>query len=162
MRRQSGSTDSSQGGRRRRNKYREESIKEDSEDEDTIRPSRSGRKRHRGAQDDEDDNKPPPMAQSVRYRNLVIGDTAEVTKFFEGRFRDMQQASCKIIAKAFIKVVEPKKQTNHPYTGGAERAPEWWPPLPTENKTGGVKHREPDHLLKPGWSSHRIEEYVKS
>lgn len=89
------------------------------------------------------------MTQNMRYRNLRISDTAEVTKFFEGRFREMQQASCKIIAKAFVKVVEPKKQTNHPYTGGAKRAPEWWPPLPTDNNLG-VKHKEPDHLLKPG------------
>jgi len=149
MRRQSSSTDSSHGNRRHRNRFREESIQEDSEDEDTILASKSRRKRPRGAQDNDDD-KPPPMAPSMRFRNLTIGDKAEVTKFFEGRFRDMQQASCKIIAKAIVKVVEPKKQTNHPYTGGAERAPEWWPPLPSDNKPGGVKHREPDHLLKPG------------
>lgn len=75
-------------------------------------------------------------------RNLRIGDTPEVTKFYEGRFRDIQQFACKTIAKTFIKVVEPRKQTNFPYTGGPERAPAWWP--------HGVKHKEPDHILKPG------------
>jgi hypothetical protein len=44
-------------------------------------------------------------------------------------------------------LVEPKKQTHHPYTKGDEQAPSWWP-----NTTGpnNVRHKEPDHLLKPG------------
>lgn len=151
MRRQSSSTDSSSGQRRNRTRLRQDLIKEDSDDDDDDDEGiiQKGRKRLRGAQDDDDD-KAAVMAHSTRTRELRIADTEEVTKFFEGRFRDLQQAACKIIAKAFVKVVEPRKQTNFPYTGGADRAPLWWPPMPVEGQTGGVKHKEPDHLLKPG------------
>jgi hypothetical protein len=59
-----------------------------------------------------------------------------------------------MVAKAFIKFIEPRKQVRHPYNGGKPPAgsapgttgdpektkPEWWPP--------GVMHKEPDHLRK--------------
>jgi len=82
--------------------------------------------------------------QSQKYQQLVIGDEEEVEKFYCQRFRDMQQSSCKVIGKAFVKLVEPKKQTHYPYTKGEAQAPSWWP---LDKK---VRHREPDHLLKPG------------
>lgn len=148
-RRQSTSTDSSSSGhpiRCQRNRVRQDLIQEDSDEDSTATPNKGRNKRLRGSQDEDEDK---VQLLTSRVRNLRIGDTEEVTKFLESRFRDLQQAACKIIAKAFVKVVEPKKQTNHPYTGGAERAPKWWPPLPSPNRTGGVKHREPDHLLKP-------------
>lgn len=59
----------------------------------------------------------------------------------------MQQSACKVMGKAFVKLVEPRKQTHHPYTGGNDKAPSWWPPTIGE---GAVRHKEPDHLLKPG------------
>jgi hypothetical protein len=79
----------------------------------------------------------------------MIGNEAEVEKFYHCRFKDMQQSSCKIIGKAFVKLVEPKKQTHHPYTKGDEKAPPWWPPTTGEDNVK-VRHKEPDHLLKPG------------
>jgi hypothetical protein len=78
---------------------------------------------------------------------LVIGDEAEVERFYFVRFKDMQQSSCKVMGKAFVKLVEPKKQTHHPYTKGDVKAPPWWPDTKGENS---VRHKEPDHLLKPG------------
>lgn len=42
--------------------------------------------------------------------------------------------------------MEPKKQTHFPYTKGADAAPPWWPPTKGDEH---VRHREPDHLLKP-------------
>lgn len=57
-----------------------------------------------------------------------------------------------MIAKAWVKLVEPHKQIHFPYNGRKvvagktiqlspiETQPPWWPP--------GVRHREPDHLLK--------------
>jgi hypothetical protein len=60
---------------------------------------------------------------------------------------DMQQSSCKVMAKAFVKLVEPKKQSNHPYTKGNLKAPPWWPNTEGANS---VTHKEPDHLKKPG------------
>lgn len=80
-------------------------------------------------------------------QQLIIGDSDEVWQYYQTRFRDMQQSACKVMGKAFVRLVEPKKQTHHPYTKGDEKAPPWWP-----ETTGadGVRHKEPDHLLKRG------------
>lgn len=83
---------------------------------------------------------------SVKSQKLTIGNDADVDRFYYIRFKDMQQSSCKVMGKAFVKLVEPRKQTHHPYTGGNEKAPSWWPPTKGDN---AVRHKEPDHLLKP-------------
>ena len=80
-------------------------------------------------------------------RQLVIGDGVEVERFFSLRFKDMHQSSCKVIAKAFVKLLEPKKQAHYPYAKGDTNAPPWWPDTKGAN---AVRHKEPDHLLKPG------------
>lgn len=53
---------------------------------------------------------------------------------------ELQQVPCKVIAKAWIKTIEPKKQTSHPYKLAEASKPPWWPRT--------VRHVEPDHLLK--------------
>lgn len=83
----------------------------------------------------------PPNSSNPEYRALTIGDSEEVIAFLETRFRQLQQLVCKIVAKAWIKVIEPKKQTRFPYNKGVEAKPLWWPE--------SVRHREPDHLKKP-------------
>jgi hypothetical protein len=55
-------------------------------------------------------------------------------------FKSIQQLPCKAIAKEYIKTVEPRKQTTHPYKRGDSAKPNWWPL--------GVRHTEPDHLKK--------------
>ena len=92
------------------------------------------------------DDTPVPIPVK-KSQTLRIGDTAEVEKFYFTRFKDMQQAACKVMGKAFVKLIEPKKQTHHPYTKGDDKKPPWWPITQGEH---GVRHREPDHLLKPG------------
>ncbi|KAH6681593.1 hypothetical protein B0J14DRAFT_218265 [Halenospora varia] len=87
-----------------------------------------------------------PVTAQHESEPLRIGDSREVEKFYTVRFKDMQQASCKVMGKAFVKLMEPKKQTHHPYTKGVKAAPPWWPNTSGENS---VRHREPDHLLKP-------------
>lgn len=74
--------------------------------------------------------------------------------YYEKIFQNLQQTNCRVIAKAYIKLVEPRKQVNYPYNGrkiieGRTRQldpeatkPPWWPL--------GVSHREPDHLPKVG------------
>jgi hypothetical protein len=74
--------------------------------------------------------------------------------YYEKVFQNLQQANCRIIAKAYVRIVEPRKQINYPYNGRKVIAgrthefdpdmtkPPWWP--------AGVRHREPDHLLKTG------------
>ena len=86
-----------------------------------------------------------PAVSGAEFKPLVIGNAAEVTTFLETRFRQLQQLCCKIVAKQWIKVIEPKKQTRYPYNRGEESKPEWWPV--------DVRHKEPDHLMKPGIGS---------
>lgn len=111
-------------------------------------PVRQGRKRPRGTRaiNDEDDL---PMTVSSR-RCIKIGDSAAVWGFYEQRFKNCQQTACKLIAKAWVKAVEPKKQSTHPYTGSDEKAPGWWPKAWGPTKDDKVRHKEPDHLYKRG------------
>jgi len=84
--------------------------------------------------------------------SIKIGDTITVDEYFDRQFKRIQQLNCKVIAKAWIKVVEPKKQSNHPYNGGKpdpggkadpeKTKPDWWPE--------GYRHKEPDHVKKAG------------
>ncbi|OKP00905.1 hypothetical protein PENSUB_7486 [Penicillium subrubescens] len=105
---------------------------------------------------DSDDCSPNGSNEMVPLR---IGDTAKVLTYYEGALKHFQQLNCRMVAKAFIKFIEPRKQVRHPYNGGKPPAgsapgttgdpektkPEWWPP--------GVMHKEPDHLRK----EYRIE-----
>ncbi|KAI6092616.1 hypothetical protein F4821DRAFT_137866 [Hypoxylon rubiginosum] len=84
----------------------------------------------------------PPM------RAITVGDSDEVWKAYDERFKSIQQSACKLIAKAWVKAVEPKKQSTHPYTGSDEKAPDWWPKPWGPNKEQRVRHKEPDHLYK--------------
>lgn len=89
----------------------------------------------------------PQTLLSIRNQGLL-------RKYYEKAFDSLQQTNCRILAKAYIKLVEPRKQVNYPYNGRKniagvpnqfdpeETKPGWWP--------AGVIHREPDHLRKPG------------
>ena len=142
----SSSGDSSSGGRSRR-QYKRQSRSEESDDTDS---GKGKRKRLRGPQylafDNDDTPMPVPV---VKASQLIIGNEAEVETFYHTRFKEMQQSSCKVIGKVFVKLVEPKKQTHYPYTKGDDMAPPWWPvtSITVENH---VRHKEPDHLLRPG------------
>ncbi|EJU03575.1 hypothetical protein DACRYDRAFT_99183 [Dacryopinax primogenitus] len=65
----------------------------------------------------------------------------QLDAWYTDKMHALQQTTCKLVAKCWIKVIEPKKQTKHPYNLGEEGKPIWWPK--------GLQHREPDHLLKP-------------
>ncbi|KAH8702387.1 hypothetical protein BGW36DRAFT_116075 [Talaromyces proteolyticus] len=95
-----------------------------------------------------------PMEEETDLVPLEIGDTRKVTAYYDSAFKRMQQLNCRMLAKGFIKLIEPRKQVKHPYNGGKPPAgsppgtrgdpertkPDWWPQ--------GVMHREPDHLRK--------------
>lgn len=95
------------------------------------------------------------LARSVSTSNIAFPSSSSVsnlvettfqneaarTAFLELRFGQLQQGMCKTVSKAWIKIIEPKKQTRCPYNKGEEGKPEWWPL--------GVRHKEPDHLMKP-------------
>lgn len=141
MRRLAGN-DSGSGKRRRHRQLRQSS--EDSDDDDSTGSKKTKRYHHQ--YDDSSEDTPSPIVER-KTMLLRIGDEEEVTKFYSCRFKDMQQASCKVMGKAFVKLVEPRKQTHYPYTKGADKAPPWWPATSGDLS---VRHREPDHLLKPG------------
>ncbi|KAI9835962.1 MAG: hypothetical protein M1838_005178 [Thelocarpon superellum] len=85
---------------------------------------------------------PAPMIDLdlVLEQQMEIGESSTVEDFYRARFHDLQQLHCKVLAKAWIKKLEPRKQTTHPYKDGDDAAPDWWP--------AGVRHREPDHIKK--------------
>lgn len=95
-----------------------------------------------------------PPSPTIKRSVLHVGEKDLLRQYYEKGFENFQQLNCRVIAKAFIKLVEPRKQVNHPYNGkkaalgsSTQRAdpeltkPRWWP--------AGVTHKEPDHLIKP-------------
>lgn len=85
---------------------------------------------------------------------LFVRDQVFLRRYYEKAFENLQQINCRTIAKAYVKLVDPRKQINYPYNGRKVVAgktlqhdpevtkPPWWP--------SGVRHREPDHLFKAG------------
>lgn len=85
---------------------------------------------------------------------ISIRDKEFLRRYYEKVFQNLQQTNCRVLAKAYVKLVEPRKQVNYPYNGRKivdgrtqqlnpeETKPPWWP--------AGVSHREPDHLPKAG------------
>jgi hypothetical protein len=94
---------------------------------------------------------PPVIAPSKIP--IQIGDETAVWKFYEHRFKRIQQTACKIMAKPIIKLISPKKQANNPYTGGDLTAPAWWPKPWGPGEKDKVRHVEPDHQWKKGLHS---------
>ena len=78
---------------------------------------------------------------STPMHTLTLSADA-IDNYYASRFAALQQATCKLVVKAWIKVIEPKKQMKFPYNKGEDLKPAWWPE--------GVRHREPDHLSKTG------------
>lgn len=85
---------------------------------------------------------------------ISVQDKEFLRRYYEKVFINLQQTNCRVIAKAYVKLVEPRKQVKYPYNGRKivdgktqqlhpdETKPPWWP--------SGVSHREPDHLPKAG------------
>ncbi|KAL4940740.1 hypothetical protein BDV06DRAFT_16214 [Aspergillus oleicola] len=87
---------------------------------------------------------PSPSANYV-MTSLEIGDSRKIEEFYLLALIAFQQFNCRTMCKAFIKVIEDRKQVNYPYNGGPTKEPEktkpkWWP--------WDVQHKEPDHLKK--------------
>lgn len=87
---------------------------------------------------------------------IPIQDPQAMIHVYEKAFEKILQTNCRVLAKAYIKLVEPRKQVNYPYNGRKSirgrtvqlnpeaTKPSWWP--------SHVRHREPGHLLKVGTS----------
>lgn len=91
---------------------------------------------------------------SAGLHTVSVSDQDQLPLYYAQAFDSLQQTNCRILAKAYVKLVEPRKQLNYPYNGrkiieGSPRRfdpqttrPPWWP--------SEVTHREPDHLPKVG------------
>lgn len=95
------------------------------------------------------------LGMNGQQKKLIpIRDKYFLRQYYEKAFENLQQTNCRVLAKAYVKLVEPRKQVHYPYNGRKIVAgktqqlepdaskPPWWP--------SGVNHREPDHLLKAG------------
>ncbi|KAJ5791972.1 uncharacterized protein N7503_007950 [Penicillium pulvis] len=83
---------------------------------------------------------------------ISITDKGFLHRYYEKIWENFQQTNCRVLAKAYVKLIEPRKQVTYPYNGRKviagkthqldpnETKPPWWPT--------GVSHREPDHLPK--------------
>ncbi|KAJ5884682.1 hypothetical protein N7495_009192 [Penicillium taxi] len=95
----------------------------------------------------------PKAKEPLKEEQKVLISTRDkdiLRQYYEKAFKNLQQTNCRVLAKAYIKLVEPRKQVNYPYNGRKivagttcqlepdDTKPPWWP--------SGVSHREPDHL----------------
>jgi len=97
---------------------------------------------NRTAYSDSDSNPGGEVETIPQHVPLRIGDADALTTFYTTRLCQMQQLNCRLIAKVWIKVIQPKKQSNFAYKYGDSSKPPWWPK--------DIKHQEPDHLKKHG------------
>lgn len=76
------------------------------------------------------------------YKTIVIDphNKLDVKNYLYNCFEEFQQIPCKLLSKAWIKLIEPRKQSKYPYKQGDSSKPYWWP--------ANCIHREPDHLKK--------------
>ncbi|KAJ5157816.1 uncharacterized protein N7482_008916 [Penicillium canariense] len=100
---------------------------------------------------------PPCKQPSADLHTVPSNGQGQLALYYTQAFDSLHQANCRILAKAYIKLIEPGKQLNYPYNGrkmvaGSRRqfhpqttTPPWWP--------SGVTHREPDHLPKNAFAS---------
>lgn len=72
---------------------------------------------------------------------LHLNDIHETKNYIFHCLKHLRQIPCKILAKIWIKAIEPKKKIKYPYINGDAAKPNWWPV--------DVQHKEPDHLQKP-------------
>lgn len=108
--------------------------------------SRSQRSRKRRTAPDIHDD--IPAATTAKKRSITIGDSQQVWAFYDQCLKACQQNACKIMGKAWVKAVAPKKQSTNAYIKGDSSAPDWWPKRYGPNSSDYVRHKEPDHLLK--------------
>jgi hypothetical protein len=111
-----------------------------------LQQSRRREAGHRG----ELDNDASPVTSSPK-KGLQIRESQVVWEFYDRGFKYNRQTACREIAKAFIKLIAPKKQTNNPYLKGDGIAPDWWPKPWGPGEKDKARHVEPDHLRTKGW-----------
>ena len=95
-----------------------------------------------------------------RYQTVRENQWEVFRGWYKHAFDRIQSLACKVIVKAWIAKIQPKKSRFYPYNGGAEAkaqglekndsrrhelaVPPWWP----KGGSVDVPHKEPDHLDK--------------
>ncbi|CAI7608825.1 unnamed protein product [Penicillium viridicatum] len=79
---------------------------------------------------------------------LMIGDTNRVLVYYKSTLDYFRQRNCSVIIRAAIKIIEPQKRVDHPYTGRNTTRPDWWP--------WNITHKHPEHMRKED----RIELFI--
>lgn len=113
----------------------------------------------------EDADMQQPKEASSETKSMQIGDLEAWLSFIHHTFETILQTTCKDLLTAWIKGIEPKKQSRYPYSGtkdveskatfDANKIPWWWP---RDGNGLSVVHREPHHLKKHGqWTCPFIE-----
>jgi len=122
--------------------------------------SKRGAAASEDSSDGEDEDEPWSNHGNMQI-TLHIANQDEVVHFLKMRFTQIQQLATKVIAKAWIKAICPKKQANFPYVDsnpradqsqkrrrprhdGPPRIPLFWPDVDL------CRHKEPDHTRKTG------------
>ncbi|KFA70924.1 hypothetical protein S40288_10187 [Stachybotrys chartarum IBT 40288] len=110
--------------------------------DDSVRCRRKRRRAH-----DVKTEKLDPLVTVTSRKGIKVADLRATRAFYEARFTKCQQEVCKEVVKEWIKAIEPKKQSSHPYTQGEKTVPDWWPKetYPGQDK---VRHKEPDHIFR--------------
>ena len=79
----------------------------------------------------------------MTHEPLDVNNPIDLDEYFDSRCESVQQLNWKMVLKAWIKEIEPRKQTTYPYNKK--------PPEENDHPGGppGIPHKEPDHSTKP-------------
>ncbi len=80
----------------------------------------------------------PQFPSGLPMMALTLSNRAEIHSHILLLLSFLSQSTLKLIAKHYIKHLEPRKQSLYPYCKGDASKPDWWPKK--------IRHREPDHL----------------
>ncbi|KAL8828169.1 MAG: hypothetical protein Q9191_002745 [Dirinaria sp. TL-2023a] len=115
---------------------------------------------------DDDDNSDFEELVDTQYSptSIRIDNAVAIERCIDNQLKHMKQVGCRVVAKAWIKAKEPRKQTKYPYNGGDRKKeasgiygnentgeltkPPWWPSTEGWQRGEGCRHKEPDHLKK--------------
>lgn len=118
----------------------------------------------KGSDDDENSDFEELVDTQYSPTSIRIDNAVAIERCIDNQLKHMKQVGCRVVAKAWIKAKEPRKQTKYPYNGGDRKKeasgiygnentgeltkPPWWPSTEGWQRGEGCRHKEPDHLKK--------------
>ncbi|KAJ5215188.1 uncharacterized protein N7469_011679 [Penicillium citrinum] len=58
-----------------------------------------------------------PSIRTNQKAFISVRDRDFLRRYYEKVFKNLQQTNCRVLAKAYVKLIEPRKQVNFPYNG---------------------------------------------